>query len=466
MTTDCRKPYPALFTDLYEIAMLAAYHARGLDDEAVFELHLRELPQRRHYAVAAGLDDVLDYLQALRFRDDEIEWLDGLGRFDPAFLDALSDFRFTGDVYAVPEGTAVFPHEPIVQVVAPLPEAQIAETFLLNQVHVQSLAATKASRLVRAAQGRAVTDFGTRRAHGTDAAIKVARAGYIGGLSGTSNVLAARRYGIPCVGTMAHSFVLAYGDELESFDAFSRVHRNTTLLIDTFDTLEGVKHVIELARRRGEAFDVGAVRLDSGDLAELIPRVRHMFDEAGLAGVGILASGGLDEHRIRRLVDAGLPVDGFGVGTELAVSNDAPHLDLSYKLVEYDGQPKMKLSPGKVSLPGRKQVFRQTSDERFTGDIIAAFDEAPSGSGLLEKVMESGRRIDGDATSLDAARRRRARNLDALPAAQLEPGRVRSRDDYPVVISDRLARTRRRLEQELRQDEPVPAPQRMPAGSS
>ena len=327
----------ALFTDLYELTMLQAYDAEGMTAPAVFELFFRQLPADRTYVMAAGLDDVLHYLETLRFTDDDLAWLQQQQQFSESFLHRLRDFRFTGDVYAVPEGTVVFENEPVLQVVASLPEAQLIETYVLNQIHLQSVAATKAARVVTAAQGRIVVDFGSRRSHGTDAALKVARVSYLAGAVGTSNVAAGRRYGIPVFGTMAHSYIQAHDDEMRAFRAFTQVFPETTLLVDTYDTLSGVQKVIELAQHLGPDFKVQAIRLDSGDLAALAKAARARLDQAGLGTVKIFASSGLDEHKIAALLEAQAPIDGFGVGTKLAVSADAPEIDFSYKLVVYDG---------------------------------------------------------------------------------------------------------------------------------
>ena len=371
-------------------------------------------------------------------------------------LKSLESFRFTGDVHAVPEGRVVFPHEPLVQVVAPLPQAQLVETYVLNQMHIQSLAATKASRIARAAGGRAVADFGSRRAHGADAALKIARAAYMAGIAGTSNVLASRLYDIPCLGTMAHSYVQAYDDELEAFEAFARNYPGTTLLVDTYDTLRGVERVIELSRRQGPSFQVGAIRLDSGPLHELIPRARALLDEAGLTQVKIIASGGLDEYSVRDLIEAGVPVDGFGIGTELVVSGDAPHVDLSYKLVEYRSVPRMKLSVDKVSLPGRKQVFRRTEGGRMAGDVLAEYREALPGEPLLEPVMREGRRTAAGRGSLEAARKRCAGDLDALPARLHGLEALPPEDAYTISVSAVLERARAELSGRLKSPGPDP----------
>jgi nicotinate phosphoribosyltransferase len=288
------------------------------------------------------------------------------------FLKQLEDLRFTGDVYAVPEGAPVFPNEPVVQVIAPILEAQLMETFVLNQVHFQSLAVAKAARVVEAAKGRKVVDFGSRRAHGTDAAIKVARATYLAGGVGTSNVLAGQIYGIPVFGTMAHSYVQAHDDESASFEAFAALYPETTLLADTYDTPEGVRKVIKLSAKLGDRFRVRAIRLDSGDLGSLASQARRELDGAGLKHVTIFASSSLDEYEIQDLVNSGAPIDAFGVGTKLAVMDGASRLDMAYKLVEYGGKGRLKLSTSKVLYPGRKQVFRQVENGLMVGDVIGS----------------------------------------------------------------------------------------------
>jgi nicotinate phosphoribosyltransferase len=410
----------SLFFDLYELTMARAYVQSSMLDRAVFELSFRHLPPARRYVVAAGLDDALSFLQALRFDAEDLEYLRTLGMFDHGFLDVLASLRFTGDVWAVPEGTVVFPNEPMVQVVAPIAEAQLVETYLINQVHYQSLIASKAARIVEAAAGRPVVDFGSRRAHGTDAALKAARASYLAGFSGTSNVAAAQRYGLPAVGTMAHSFVQAHGDELSAFEDFSRRYPQTTLLVDTYNTLAGVDAVIELARRLRSSFTARAIRLDSGDLAELARAARRRLDAAGLTDVEIFASSGLDEIAIADLVRRNAPIDGFGVGTRLVVSEDAPALDMVYKLVEYAGQPRAKLSPGKVVAPGRKQVFRRCCDGAWLGDVVAPFAEVHDGEQLLRKVMANGRRLEESGRgALEAARSRFAHARKQMPASLL-----------------------------------------------
>ena len=385
--------------------------------------------------MAAGLSDVLDFLEAFEFQPEDIDYLRGLRLFTEEFLQSLSAVRFTGDVWAVPEGTVVFPNEPIVQVIAPILEAQLAETFVVNQIHLQSVIASKAARVVEAARGRMVVDFGARRAHGTDAALKVARASYLAGIAGTSNLLAAREYGIPAFGTMAHSFVQAFDNELDAFDAFARLYPGTTLLVDTYDTLRGVDHVIELAKNR-ERFDVAAIRLDSGDLGALSKAARVKLDAAGLNQVNIFASSGLDEYRIAALMDDGCPIDAFAVGTKLVVAQDAPALDMAYKLVEYDGIGRTKFSSGKVIYPGRKQVVRRLDHGVFAGDTIGQPDEQLDGEPLLVPVMKNGRRLPQHHPDLQASRNWARQQIDRLPP------QLRSLEatgwSYPVDVSPRI----------------------------
>ncbi|NIU35139.1 MAG: nicotinate phosphoribosyltransferase, partial [Gemmatimonadetes bacterium] len=356
--------------------------------------------------------------------------------FSDGFLDWLRDFRFTGEVHAAPEGTPLFADEPLLEVVAPLPEAQLAETFVMNQVHLQTVLASKASRVVHAAEGRSVVDFGLRRMHGTDAGLKAARAFHVAGLAATSNVLAGHVYGVPVTGTMAHSYIQAHDDEMEAFRAFAELYPETILLVDTYDTLEGVRRVVELARELGDEFRIRGVRLDSGDLGELAKQSRKILDEAGLRDVEIFASGGLDEDEIRRLVRAGAPIDGFGVGTGMGVSNDAPALDIAYKLTHYAGKGRLKLSPGKKILPGRKQIFRIEEGGRAVRDVIGRADEELPGRPLLRKVMEGGERLPEARESLDAARERAREERARLPEElrALEP----ADPPYPVQVSEEL----------------------------
>jgi nicotinate phosphoribosyltransferase len=424
----------ALFTDLYELTMAQAYATEHMDQLAVFELTFRQMPANRNYIVAAGIGDVLDFLSTFRFNGEEVDYLRKRGEFTDVFLRRIEGLRFTGDLYAVPEGTPVFPNEPLVQVIAPVVEAQLMETLVLNQVHFQSLAAAKAARVVEAAKGRGVVDFGSRRAHGTDAALKVARATYLAGGEGTSNVLAGLLYGVPVFGTMAHSYVQAHDSEAASFEAFARLYPETTLLVDTYDTLEGVRKVIDLSRKLGDQFRVRAVRLDSGDLGNLASRTRKMLDEAGLKHLRIFASSSLDEYQVQDLVNGGAPIDTFGVGTKLAVMEDASHLDMAYKLVEYGGKGRLKLSPKKALYPGRKQVFRQVEAGHIVRDVIGRFDEELPGEKLLQPMMRQGRPTSD--VNLEESRRRFRMELQRLPEhlRRLDPSSV----PYPVNFSERL----------------------------
>jgi nicotinate phosphoribosyltransferase len=415
----------ALLTDLYELTTVRAYLAEGVTGEAVFDLFVRRLPRRRNYLLACGLDDVLHYLTRFGFSDGALDYLETLDIFPAEFLDELSDFRFTGDVWAVPEGTPVFPDEPILQVVAPIAEAQLVESFILNQVTFQTLAASKASRVVRAAGGRPVVDFGLRRMQGADAGVKAARAFWLAGVTATSNVLAGQVYGIPVAGTMAHSYIEAHDDEYEAFKAFASIYPETILLVDTYDTIEGVMDVVRLAGELADDFRVRAIRLDSGDLASLARKARTVLDSAGLKQ----------------------PIDGFGVGTRMGVSEDAPSLDTVYKLVGYEGRDRMKLSPGKTTLPGRKQVFRVEEDGAAARDVIGLPDEDLGGRPLLTRVMRGGEIVDKEDEDLPAARERARREMARLP------DRLLGLDDadrpFDVALSPGLAKKRDDLRRDL-----------------
>ena len=433
----------ALFTDLYQLTMLQAYFVEGLDEEAVFDLFVRQL-RLRNYLIACGLETCLRFLETLRFTDDDLAYLDTLGLFRDDFLAHLADFRFTGDVYAVREGTPVFANEPILEVVAPIGQAQLIETFLLNQITFQTNLASKAHRVVRAAQGRAVSDFGMRRMHAADAPLKAARACYIAGVHSTSNVLAGRIYGIPVLGTMAHSYIQAHDSEEEAFRAFAAVYPHTTLLVDTYDTLDGVRKVIALAQEHGAAFQPGAIRLDSGDLAELAKQSRRLLDAAGLNHVKIFASSSLDEYAITKLLDREAPIDGFGVGTRMSTVADRPYLDTVYKLVEYAGKGRMKLALDKSTVPGRKQVSRVDEAGKAARDVLALHDETLDGEPLLHCVMRGGQRTEaGRSRSLDDLRA----HTEAATAHLPDPLFALEETDtpYPVVLSDQLRAKRDRI---------------------
>lgn len=439
-----------LLVDLYELTMAQAYWREGMDAPATFGLFVRRLPPSRNFLLAAGLDTALRFLERFRFDAAALAALAGLGRFDDGFLDWLGRLRFRGEVRAVPEGTPVFAEEPLLEVTAPLAEAQLVETVLLNQVHLQTVVASKAARVVAAAAGRPVIDFGLRRYHGADAGLKAARATYLAGCEGTSNVLAACVWPeLTAMGTMAHSYVQAHEDEAEAFRRFSDLYPETTLLVDTYDTLEGVRRVVRLARERGPAFRVRAIRLDSGDLAALAKGAREILDAAGLRAVRIFASGDLDEHAVARLVEAGAPVDSFGVGTRMGVPHDAPTLDVVYKLVAYGGEGRVKLSTGKRTLPCRKQVFREERDGVAVRDVLGLEGERRDGRPLLVTVMAGGARTEAGRVGLAEARAHAAREIVRLPAAvrAIAP----ADPAYPVVVSDALlaAHERARARAEL-----------------
>jgi nicotinate phosphoribosyltransferase len=425
-----------LFTDLYELTMAQVYVEQEMMAPATFSLFVRRLPERRNYLLACGLEDVVRYLEGLRFDAEACAHIASVGDFGPRFLDWLKRFRFSGWVRAVPEGTVVFADEPILEVTAPIAEAQIIETFVMNQVHLQTVLASKAARVVTAAAGRPVVDFGPRRMHGTDAAIKAARAFFIAGVAASSNVFANRVYGVPAAGTMAHSFIQACDDEQAAFALFLRRYPGTVLLVDTFDTIRGVERVCALAAALGPNERPRAIRLDSGDLAALARAARERLDRAGLASVEIIASSSLDEDRIATLVAEGAPIDGFGVGTKMGVSEDAASLDIAYKLCAYAGRGRLKTSSGKPILPGPKQVFRREQAGRFSGDTIAREREELPGTPLLHPVMEDGRRLAAGGEPLHAARQRAAAQIARLPEAVR--GLAPARTPYSVEVSAAL----------------------------
>ena len=417
--------------------MMQAYFEEQMHETAVFSLYVRRLPEQRNYLLACGLEDVLTYVETLRFDQAALAYLASFGPFSDRFLRHLEQFRFTGDIHAVPEGTPVFALEPILEISAPLAEAQLLETIVMNQIHLQTVLASKAARVVQAARGRRVVDFGFRRMHGLDAGLKGARAFHIAGVNGTSNVAAGQVYGIDVAGTMAHSYIQAHTNEYDAFLTFARLYPDTVLLVDTYDTLAGVRHVIALSRELGADFHVAAVRLDSGNLPELATDARRILDEAGLHNVLIFASGNMDEYEIARLLASGAPIDGFGVGTAMGASRDAPTVDIVYKLVEYAGRGRVKLSAGKELLPGRKQIFRLEQDGVATHDVLASFDERQPGRPLLQQVMQDGMRLPAGRVSLNEARARAKQELDRIPAPfrAVEP----CRGAYPVDISPVLS---------------------------
>ncbi|NQV07497.1 nicotinate phosphoribosyltransferase [bacterium] len=433
----------AMLVDLYEVTMAAAYRAEGIDEEpAAFELWVRSLPAHRNFLVASGIDDAIDFLDSWQFDADAIGYLESLDRFDPQFLKSLAGMGFDCDVSAVQDGTIVFGSEPLIRVSGPLLQAQMVETFLLNAVGFQTMVASKAARVRLATGDTPFADFGARRAHAADAALKGAKAAFVGGASSTSLVLAGREYGIPVSGTMAHSYVLAHDSERDAFLAFARQFPlDAVLLIDTYDTADGARIAAEVATTLAtEGISIRGVRLDSGDLASLAHEVRGILDDAGHDEISIFASGGLDEHSIAALKSAGAPIDAYGVGTSMTASIDAPHVDVVYKLVHDRHGARMKTSTGKETLPGAKQVFRNEAGGHFTGDVIAVMDESLPGTPLLGQVMAGGERVDPPESVRTAQRRL----LDGLAALPEELKRIDGPADppYPVEISAALSALR------------------------
>jgi nicotinate phosphoribosyltransferase len=426
-----------LLTDLYQLNMLQAYLEHGFTEPAAFEFFVRKLPADRGFLMAAGLAQAVAFLTGACFQDEELGWLTQSGRFSRDFTDYLAGFRFEGALDAVPEGTIVFADEPIFRVTAPLPVAQLVETRLINIVHFETLVASKAARMVLAAGGRNLIDFGLRRAHGAEAGLLAARAAYLAGFDGTATTAAALLWEIPVMGTMAHSFIQAHDDETAAFEHFAHSRPEAVvLLIDTYDTEAGATKVAALAPRL-EAAGIGVqgVRLDSGDLGAHAVAVRQILDAAGLSDVRIFASGGLDETKIGKLVAEAAPIDGFGVGTSLTTSEDAPAFDCAYKLQEYGGRPKRKRSEGKATWPGRKQVYRRYGEDgSMAGDVLALAGEAPEGEALVQPVLSEGQPV-GPAPSLDEIRRHSADQLVKLPA---HLRRLENAPPYPVEVSAAL----------------------------
>jgi len=404
-----------LLTDQYELTMAAAYFRHDMFSDATFSLFIRKYPQDRAYFVSAGLEDVVAYLESFRFDDEDMDHLESMGLFDRDFLDYLAGLRFSGSVYGIPEGRVFFRDEPILEVTAPIIGAQLAETLIINLVNLQVSVATKAARCVHAARGRGLVDFSLRRTQGMDAGVKVARSSYLAGFKGTSNVLAGKLYGIPVSGTMAHSFVTSFEEETDAFRAFAETFpENTVLLIDTYDTVTGARKAVEVAGEMAEKGEkLRGVRLDSGDMAQLSKEVRKIFRDAGFDDVSIFASGGFDEFKIDRLLEEGGDIDAFGVGTKMGTSADAPYTDMAYKLVQYDGRPVLKLSSGKKTLVGEKQVFRFYQKDKIHRDLIALRDERLEGEPLLKQVMKGGKRLQ-DPESLETIRQRFEKEFEKL----------------------------------------------------
>ena len=430
-------PSNALLTDLYQLTMLQGYFDQRMEESAVFEFFVRKLPRSRNFLIAAGLEQALEFLENLRFTAAELDWIAKHGAFRPAFVRYLESFRFTGDVHAMAEGTIFFPNEPILRVTAPISQAQLVESRLINLLHFETLIASKAARSVLMAPDKLLVDFGLRRAHGAEAGLLAARASYLAGFAGSATVLAAPLYGIPVYGTMAHSFVQAHDDESAAFEHFARaLPENVVLLIDTYDTEAAARKVVELAPTLSrDGIKIKGVRLDSGDLADHAFKVRRILDAGGLRDVTIFASGSVDEYLLEQLREKNAPIDGFGIGTHMDTSADAPYLDCAYKLVEYAGRARRKRSEGKVLWPGAKQVLR-TYDEAglMIGDTLTLESDAREEAALIAPVMKQGRRL-AAPVPLRQSRALALEQLARLPVGlkKLEPAPA-----YPVRVSEAI----------------------------
>lgn len=441
----------ALLTDLYEFTMAAAYYQRQMFAPGTFSLFVREYPPHRGYFVSAGLEQVLEFLESFSFTQEDLDYLSTTAPFSEDFLHYLSKTGFSGDVFALPEGRLFFKDEPVLEITAPVIEAQLVETFVINAINLQTTIASKAARSVTAAEGRRLVDFSLRRTQGTDAGLKVARASYLAGFAGTSNVLAGKVYGIPVSGTMAHSFITSFEEEMDAFRAFAETFpENTVLLIDTYDTVVGAQKAVKIAREMmAKGHTLRGVRLDSGDMAELSKKVRRVFQEAELSEVAIFASGGFDEFKIAETLDKGGQVDAFGVGTKMGVSADAPYLDMAYKLVRYDGRPVLKLSSGKKTLVGDKQVFRMTRDGSLHRDVIALREEKIEGEPLLRQVMKGGARLQ----SREPLAEIRERFLEEFARLDQSYKSLKNPRMYPVELGPGLEDLQGRVTHEVRERE-------------
>jgi nicotinate phosphoribosyltransferase len=442
----------ALLTDFYELTMCNSYFENGKNETATFDLFIRKLPPNRSYFVFAGLEQVLLFLENMKFSEKHISYLREK-RLSDGFLEYLKGFKFTGEVWSVPEGTIVFPEEPLIRVTAPIIEAQLVETFILNTVNLQTMIATKASRVVHAAKGRPVIEFGLRRTQGTDAGMKAARCSYLAGAEGTSNVLAGMKYGIPLFGTMAHSYVMFFDKEVDSFRAFAKTFpENSTFLIDTYDDLKGAENAAIVAKElEKKGHRLNAVRLDSGNLLSISRKVRRILDDRGLEYVKIFASGDMDEYAIEQLLKKGAKIDAFGVGTRMGTSLDRPYVDVVYKLSgkaeDGDFVPTMKLSKGKMTLPGKKQIFRKRDrNGNYAKDIIGLENETIRGERLLKEVMKDGR-IACEMPTLEMTRETTLKNLSELPEKYK---RLRNPSRYRIELSSRLTSRRNQVSNRLK----------------
>jgi nicotinate phosphoribosyltransferase len=437
MITECSAQTSVLLTDLYQLTMLQGYFDQGMEETAVFEFFVRKFPSQRNFLIAAGLEQAMSFVENLRFTSEELEWISGHNAFRPAFVRYIEKLHFTGDIHAISEGTVFFPNEPILRVTAPLPQAQLVESRLINLLHFQTLIASKAARSVLIAPNKLLVDFGLRRAHGAEAGLLAARASYLAGFAGSATVLAAPLWDVPIFGTMAHSFIQAHDDEILAFDHFAHsLPDNVILLIDTYDTEAAAEKVVRLAPKlEREGIKIKGVRLDSGDLAEHAFKVRHILDQGGLKHVTIFASGSVDEYVLERLLQKSAPIDGFGIGTHMDTSADAPYLDCAYKLVEYAGRARRKRSEGKVLWPGRKQVYRSYDDDgRMTGDVLSVEGDAREGEPLIRQFMKAGRRVSA-GESLHDLRKRALAEIKRLPRSLLS---LEHAPNYPVTVSEAL----------------------------
>ncbi|HTN94030.1 MAG TPA: nicotinate phosphoribosyltransferase [Gallionella sp.] len=438
----------ALLTDLYQLTMMQGYHDAGLEDVAVFEFFVRKLRPGRGFLMAAGLEQALEYLEGLHFTSEELGWLKTTGHFTKEFLDSLERLRFTGDVHAMPEGTIFFPNEPILRVTAPIAQAQLVETRLINLLHFQTLIASKAARMTLMAPDKLLVDFGLRRAHGAEAGLLAARASYVAGFSGTATVQAGMEFGIPIFGTMAHSFVQAHESESLAFEHFAHAQPdNVVLLIDTYDTEEAARKVVALAPKlESKGIRIKGVRIDSGNLADHAYKVRHILDEGRLQHVTIFASGDLDEYALRGMLDSCAPVDGFGIGTRMDTSSDVPYLDCAYKLEEYAGKARRKRSEGKQTWPGRKQVYRSYDrDGRMESDVVTVHGDTQPGEPLIVAVMRGGKRL-AEGLTLADIRNHASANLARLPESLRK---LQEPYPYQVQISDALHKLAERVDRDI-----------------
>lgn len=445
MITEAEASSSALLTDLYQLTMLQGYFDQGMEETAVFEFFVRKLPLQRNFLIAAGLDQALEFLAHVQLTAAELEWISRQGSFRPAFVRYLEKLRFTGDVHAMAEGTVFFPNEPILRVTAPIAQAQLVESRVINLLHFQTLIASKAARSVLMAPGKLLVDFGLRRAHGAEAGLLAARASYLAGFAGSATVLAAPLYGVPVYGTMAHSFIQAHDDESVAFEHFAHsLPDNVILLIDTYDTEAAAEKVVDLAPKLArDGIKIKGVRLDSGDLADHAFKVRRILDEGGLKDTTIFASGSLDEYVLQRLMQQHAPIDGFGIGTHMDTSADAPYFDCAYKLVEYAGKARRKRSEGKILWPGRKQVFRYYDDNgRMRGDVLGLEGDREAGEVLIQPVMRHGQRV-APALRLTQARQQTLTQLQQLPESLkgLEHGL-----DYPVTVAESVQQLAREVD--------------------